>query len=235
MSAQLVIALDLPSASEALALASSLRPVTPWMKVGLELFTSAGPKIVEDLKKMDCLVFLDLKFHDIPNTVRSAVYSAFHSGADMCNLHLCGGEEMCRAGVEALRDLRARGFAGTLLGVTVLTSQDSAGPGADVASVVLERARNAKAWGLDGVVLSAREAALVKRECGPDLICLCPGIRPEKGRESPARSGGFADDQRRVLTPGQAVKAGADYLVVGRPITRAENPPEAARLILESF
>lgn len=219
----------MPGRAEAVALARVLQPVTPWMKVGLELFTAVGPGIVGELKEMGCKVFLDLKFHDIPNTVAGAVRSAARSGADICNVHVSGGEAMCRAAAEAIAEERAAGRDSLLLGVTVLTSTaGAAGTGAQV----VEYALRARAWGLDGVVCSGQEAAAVKQAArenapGGDIICLCPGIRPASYNQ--------ADDQSRVLTPRQAVEAGADYLVVGRPVTRAADPAIAAREIMLSY
>ncbi|MDR1125997.1 MAG: orotidine-5'-phosphate decarboxylase [Deltaproteobacteria bacterium] len=227
MAAQLAVALDVPDGRLALALAAKLMPVTPWMKVGLELFTLAGPAMVRELKKRGCRVFLDLKFHDIPNTVRGAVRSALAAGADICNIHLAGGEAMSRAAVAEMAEARSRGRESLLLGVTVLTSTPDQDGG--LADLVLERAVNAKAWGLDGVVCSALEAAAVKRDCGPEFICLCPGIRPAAYQD-----GGRPDDQSRVLTPLEAVRQGADFLVVGRPITRAADPAAAAAEIVAS-
>lgn len=224
VAAPLLIALDVPGRKEALALARVLQPVTPWMKVGLELFTAVGPGMVDDLKNMGCKVFLDLKFHDIPNTVAGAVRSAARGGADICNVHVSGGEAMCRAAASAIAGERAAGRECLLLGVTVLTSTAGA---ADISSRVVEYALSARDWGLDGVVCSGQEAAAVKRASSGDIICLCPGIRPA--------SYSRADDQSRVLTPREAVLSGADYLVVGRPVTRAADPAGAAREIVLSY
>ncbi len=229
MSAQLVLALDCGSSKEALALAGLVQPQTPWMKVGLELFTACGPDLVRALKGAGCLVFLDLKFHDIPNTAKGAVRSAVALGVDMCNIHVCGGERMARAALDGLEEgweLSGRAAPRPLLlGVTVLTSQGAKDlAGQEPAGVVLERAGQAKTWGLGGVVCSAQEAAAIKTACGKDFICLCPGIRPA-GVE-------WRDDQRRTMTPAQAVSAGADFLVVGRPISGAEDPAAAAKTIL---
>lgn len=222
--APLVIALDVPGREAALELARALQPVTPWMKVGLELFTAVGPGVVEELKSAGCKVFLDLKFHDIPNTVAGAVRSAVRSGADICNVHVSGGEAMCRAAAEAAAGERSKGRDCILLGVTVLTS---AAATEVTSSKVVEYALNARAWGLDGVVCSGQEAAAVKKSSGGDIICLCPGIRPASYSQ--------ADDQSRVLTPAEAVLAGADYLVVGRPVTRAADPAAAAQEIIFSY
>ena len=220
----LVIALDVPGRGAALELADRLLPVTPWMKVGLELFTAAGPEVVSALKGMGCKVFLDLKFHDIPNTVAGAVRSAIRTGADICNVHVSGGEEMCRAAAKAALEERSAGLRCVLLGVTVLTSTTATG---NTAAQVLEYSLKARAWGLDGVVCSGQEAAAVKQANKGDILCLCPGIRPA--------GYGAEDDQNRILTPEQAVRAGADYLVVGRPVTKAPDPALAAREIISSY
>lgn len=233
--AELVVALDVPDQKTALELAALLRPATSWMKVGLELFTACGPAVVRALKEAGCRVFLDLKFHDIPNTVRGAVRNAIAGGADICNIHLSGGEAMSRAAARTLWE--TPGHKCLLLGVTVLTSdapEDASGAGGaasgetagNVADLVLERAVNARAWGLHGVVCSAWEAAAVKKRCGTDFICLCPGIRP---------AGAAADDQIRILDPAGAVRQGADFLVVGRPIVKAADPLAAATAIVASY
>lgn len=228
MRPELVVALDLPSAGKALELARSLMPVTPWMKVGLELFTAAGPAMVRDLKNTGCSVFLDLKFHDIPNTVAGAVRSAVFSGADICDIHV-SGEAMCRAAAEAKNEaVRACGAGDCLLlGVTVLTSEPERNFGRDAASLVVEKAKSAMVWGLDGVVCSGQEAAAVKKACGKEFVCLCPGIR------MPEADGN--DDQSRVMTPAEAVRQGADFLVVGRPITRAADPLKAALAVKKNM
>lgn len=232
----LVVALDFPAAHAALALAENLRGLPVWLKVGLELFTAEGPGLVKRLTNLDFALFLDLKFYDIPNTTQGAVRSATMLGAHMATLHISGGEAMCRTAVLG----RSQGLAlrrkssqpdhapdagPLLMGVTVLTSE--AGREEDIRSQVVERALSAREWGLDGVVCSGREAAAVKSACGRDFLCLCPGIRFADF------AGG--DDQARVCTPGQAAAAGADFLVMGRPITGAENPAEAARAALEQM
>ncbi|MEW5773785.1 MAG: orotidine-5'-phosphate decarboxylase [Thermodesulfobacteriota bacterium] len=227
---KLVVALDLPDAASALALAGGL-PAECWAKVGLELFTAAGPEVVSGLAGTGRKVFLDLKFLDIPNTVRGAVRSAARLGAAMADVHLLGGVRMLAAALQGREDAAAEGFARPLLlGITVLTSMgpgDLPLPGAgDPADLVLDLARLAKAEGLDGVVCSGREVPAVKAACGRDFLCLTPGIRPE---------GEDAGDQRRTMTPAQAVAAGADYLVAGRPVTRAADPAAAARAILEQI
>lgn len=240
--AKLVVALDFQTGAEALDMARTLAPlVAPgqpelWMKVGLELFVAEGPDIVRALKALGFKVFLDLKFLDIPNTVRGAVRSAVKSGADMLNIHAAGGMDMARIAVAA-RDEAASEMALTvkplLFAVTVLTSmQDVDSPmlqGRPAAEVALELARASQATGLDGVVCSGHEVAGIKAACGPGFLCLTPGIRVPDPTASP-------DDQRRVMTPEAAVAAGSDFLVVGRPITRAPQdkggPAASARNIL---
>jgi len=224
---ELVIALDFQTGAEALEMARHLQNATapgeakPWMKVGLELFVAEGPEIVRALKHMGFRVFLDLKFMDIPNTVRGAVRSAVKSGADMLNIHAAGGLDMARVAVAA-RDEAATECAlavkPLLLAVTVLTSmQDTSNPilqGRTAAEVALELAQASRSAGLDGVVCSGQEAERIKAACGSDFLCLTPGIRlPDPTAP--------ADDQRRIMTPEAAVAAGADFLVVGRPVTRA--------------
>ncbi|MDE5880051.1 MAG: orotidine-5'-phosphate decarboxylase, partial [Desulfovibrio sp.] len=199
-----------------------------WCKVGLELFTVGGPRLVERLKEQGFHVFLDLKFYDIPNTVGNAVAAAANLGVDMLTLHCQGGERMCRAAVEARKGAADACSAPLLFGVTALTSFGAGEmPGIrespDVFAQALALA--AAAWGLDGVVCSGREVGAIKSG-SPGLACLCPGIRP---------AGADAGDQRRTMTPAEAVRAGADYLVVGRPILKAPSPPEAAAAILEEM
>ena len=226
MTAKLVLALDFSEKETALALAAKLKGVVPWMKVGLELFTVAGPEVVLRLKDMGFNVFLDLKFHDIPNTVKGACRSAANLGADLVTLHHAGGERMAGAAREGIAEA---GHATMPFAVTLLTSasaEEAGLAGADVALNVSARALQAKAWGLPGVVCSGHEALAVKGVCGSDFYCLCPGIR---------MAGAVTDDQRRVMTPAEAVRAGADFLVVGRPITRAGDPLDAARVVLEDM
>lgn len=221
--ATLAVALDFSSAERALTLARELLPFSPWLKVGLELFTSSGPEIVGRLKDMGFAVFLDLKFYDIPNTVGAAARAAANAGADMLTLHLQGGRRMCEAALAALGGQRP-----LVVGVTALTSFAAgempgitAGPG----EFGRQLAAMAGGWGLDGVVCSAHEAPAIKGD-NPGLICVCPGIRP---------AGVAAQDQRRIMTPTLAVAAGADFLVVGRPITAAPDPGRAAENILSEM
>lgn len=220
----LVVALDAPDRDAALELARPLCGVVPWVKVGLELFSAQGPDVVSDLKKMGFKVFLDLKFFDIPNTVRGAVRSAGHCGADMCNIHVLGGERMAEAAVLG-RDESAGDML--LFGVTLLTSMTEAdfpvdAQGISAPEMALRLAVKAKAYYLNGVVCSGLEVANIKAATAGELLCLTPGIRPD---------GAAHGDQRRVVTPAEAVRAGSDYLVVGRPITGSDHPALAAQAI----
>ncbi|MBI3448421.1 MAG: orotidine-5'-phosphate decarboxylase [Acidobacteria bacterium] len=197
-------------------------------KVGLQLFTAAGPAVVRDIVEAGEKVFLDLKFHDIPNTVARAVEEAARAGAFFTDVHTTGGEEMMRAAAAAARAGTAPGAARPrILGVTILTSLDAAAMGAvglraDVPALVTDLAILARRSGLDGVVASAHEVASIRRECGPSFVIVVPGIRP---------GGAGLDDQKRAATPREAILAGADYLVVGRPITGGADPAGAAEAI----
>ena len=227
MTPSLVVALDFPDAAKALELAQKLQGLTPWVKVGLELFTAEGPSVVRALKDMQFKVFLDLKFHDIPNTVRGATRSAARLGVDLTTLHHAGGMRMAEAARQGVEDAGGKTL---LFAISVLTStslEEAGGvSGQDMASLVATKARDAKSWGMDGMVCSGHEAAAVKNACGQDFYCLCPGIR---------LPGAAADDQRRVMTPQEAVGAGADFLVMGRPITGAPDPAQAAREALRAI
>ncbi|TBU98150.1 orotidine-5'-phosphate decarboxylase [Stutzerimonas kirkiae] len=221
----IIVALDFPSADAALALAGQLDPALCRVKVGKELFTRSGPAVVEALQARGFEVFLDLKFHDIPNTTAMAVKAAAELGVWMVNVHCSGGLRMMAACREVLE---RRGPARPLLiGVTVLTSMerdDLAGLGLDVEPLqqVLRLAGLAQQAGLDGLVCSAREAAELKRRYA-SLQLVTPGIRP---------AGSAQDDQRRILTPAQALEAGSDYLVIGRPISQAADPAEALAAVV---
>ncbi len=218
---RVIVALDFASAQEALAFAARVTPQSCRLKVGKELFTAAGPALVEKLAQNGFDIFLDLKFHDIPNTVAGACKAAAQLGVWMLNVHALGG----RAMLEAARDAVAgsRGRRPQLIGVTLLTSM-SADDMRDVgmegapAAAVLRLARLAQSSGLDGVVCSAQEAALLRREGGPEFCLVTPGIRPRQSAR---------DDQQRVMTPAEAIAAGADYLVIGRPVTQAPDPVAA--------
>ncbi len=210
---RLMVALDVPDKCKALAMRDLLVDEAGWLKVGLRLFVAEGPALVSTLLKTH-RIFLDLKFHDIPNTVAEAVASAGALGVQMLNVHAAGGEAMLLAAAEAadaFPEMR-------LIAVTVLTSQGT--PPNQAQSEVLRHARAAHQAGLHGVVCSAHEAAAVKRACGHDFITVIPGIR---------WGGQATQDQRRVADPAMAMRAGADYIVVGRPILQATDPRAAAR------
>ncbi len=228
VSSPIVVALDYASAQDALAMAALLNPKHCRVKVGKELFTSAGPAVVEALQKQGFEVFLDLKFHDIPNTCAKAVAAAAQMGVWMVNVHASGGERMM---VAARNELEKGQHRPLLIAVTVLTSMeqnDLAGIGLNVEpKTQVERlARLTQQAGLDGVVCSAQEVDLIRSLGAPHLLTVTPGIRPE---------GAEVGDQRRIMTPKQAQQAGVDFMVIGRPITQAANPAQACAAILASL
>ena len=220
---RVIVALDYPTAEAAMAFAQRVDPSICRLKVGKELFTCAGPQLVEKLVAAGFDVFLDLKFHDIPNTVAQACKAAAQLGVWMVNVHTLGGRRMMETTREALDALPSRPL---LIGVTVLTSMnesDLAEIGLPAPAVQVERlARLAKQSGLDGVVCSAQESALLKAACGQDFKLITPGIRPASAS---------LDDQNRVMTPESAMAAGSDYLVIGRPITQSTDPVAVLRSI----
>lgn len=215
-SSRVIVALDYASAAEALAFADQVNPALCRLKVGKELFTRSGPALVKQLVARGFDVFLDLKFHDIPNTVAQACVAAADLGVWMVNVHASGGRRMMETTRDALEALPQRPL---LIAVTVLTSMntaDLAELGLPEPAVQVEKlARLTRDCGLDGVVCSAHEAALLKASCGQDFKLITPGIRPADSA---------ANDQSRIMTPEQAVEAGADYLVIGRPITQSADP-----------
>lgn len=226
MKSPVIVALDFPSLEQALAVAQQLDPKLCRVKVGKELFTRSGPAVVEALQQLGFEVFLDLKFHDIPNTTAMAVKAAAELGVWMVNVHCSGGLKMMAACREQLE--QHSGEKPLLIGVTVLTSmqqEDLAGLGLDISpqEQVLRLAGLAEHAGLDGLVCSAQEAQALKSQW-PAGKLVTPGIRP---------AGAAADDQKRILTPAQALQAGSDYLVIGRPITQAEAPHAALLNILQ--
>lgn len=213
---RVIVALDYAAAAPALEFASRVTPELCRLKVGKELFVAAGPQLVEKLVGQGFDVFLDLKFHDIPNTVAQACKAAAQMGVWMMNVHASGGRKMMETTREALETLPQRPL---LIAVTVLTSmgaEDLAELGLPAPAVQVERlARLTKDSGLDGVVCSAQEAAMLKAACGKDFKLVTPGIRPASAS---------LDDQNRVMTPEAAMAAGSDYLVIGRPITQSTDP-----------
>lgn len=222
---RLIVALDAPSAARARELARELHGTCQWVKVGLELFIAAGQSMVEELVEQGFSVFLDLKLHDIPNTVAGAVRSAATTGASLLTVHASGGPAMLTAAVEAAAKLPN---SPRPLAVTVLTNMDArqlaaVGVLSSPSEQVLRLARAAQACGINGFVCSAEEVGLLRRELGKEAFLVVPGIRP---------SGSSHDDQKRIAPPGDAIRSGADALVIGRPITQAPDPAKAAAAIL---
>jgi orotidine-5'-phosphate decarboxylase len=231
---RLIVALDVDSADRALDLFEALRETVGMFKIGSQLFTAAGPEIVRQIVAKDSRVFLDLKFHDIPNTVAAAAIEATRLGVSIFNLHALGGEEMMKQTVDAVAEVAAREALTKpkVIAVTVLTSLDQKsleqiGISGDPCTVVATLARFAAHSGLDGVVASPEEIQTIRNNVTQtNFLIVTPGIR----------KGGFAsDDQRRVMTAAKAIRAGADYLVVGRPILSADDPADAARKIVEEI
>ena len=226
-----IIALDFPTREETLAFLDRFPAgEKPFVKIGMELFYAEGPAIVRDIKARGHKIFLDLKRHDIPNTVKRAMNVLSRLDVDMVNLHAAGASEMMKAAIEGLT--RPDGTRPILIAVTQLTSTDAAALKNELlidvpmAETVMRYAKNAAGCGLDGVVCSPLEAAIVKENCGANFLPVTPGIR-------------FADsavgDQKRIMTPEKAAHSGCDYLVMGRPITQAEDPVAAYRRALKDF
>lgn len=229
----ILAALDVDTAAEAMAAAQALRGHVGGLKIGKQLFTSEGPSLVRELAARGDRVFLDLKYHDIPNTVAGAIRAATTLGVWMVNVHASGGLEMMRAARAAADEARARGHHRPLvIAVTVLTSLDDAalvsiGVSRAMAEQVAALAALAQDAGLDGVVASPQEIAVIRQRCGTEFQIVTPGIR-----SGPAVAG---DDQARTLSAAEAVAAGANYLVIGRPILKAPDPAAAAKGIVESL
>ena len=226
---QILVALDVSTAREALALADTLRGVVGGYKIGSQLFTSEGPSIVRALVDRGDRVFLDLKFHDIPNTVAGAIAAATELGVWMVNVHAAGGPAMLAAAKQSAHDTaRRRGSTVPLvIAVTVLTSMDETalreiGVDASPMTQVERLAKMTQAAGLDGVVASPQEVAAIRQACGPSFVVVTPGIRGGTASSGP-------DDQRRTASPAGAIAAGSSYLVIGRPITGAADPRLAAQ------
>lgn len=223
--AELIVALDFEKAEDAYFLAEKIQGEVPWVKVGLELFIAEGPYLVKKFKEMGFNVFLDLKLYDIPNTVKGAVSSALKAGADMLTIHLSGGKRMSEAALAVCSEQQTEM---KVFGVSVLTSFDEGeliGYQGKLSDLVQLLAKNAEEWGMHGIVCSGLEVEKIK-STAPNLLCLTPGIRFDDNK---------SDDQRRVMTPYNAVMAGSDYLVVGRPITRADDPKSVAKRINEEI
>jgi len=230
MNHDVIIALDFPSAKDVYAFLDNFKDEKPFVKIGMELFYAEGPEIVRQIKARGHKIFLDLKLHDIPNTVKSAMKVLSRLDVDMTNLHAAGTIEMMKAAVEGLT--REDGTRPLLLAVTQLTStseermQKELLINETMPKTVQKYAQNAQEAGLDGVVCSPLEAALVKEACGAGFATVTPGIR---------FADGDAGDQVRVMTPERARVGGSDYIVVGRPITRAEDPVAAYRRCMKEF
>lgn len=225
---KIIVALDVKTEAEALKLVKQLTGHVGVFKVGKELFTATGPQVIKKIHKLGGKVFLDLKFHDIPNTVAKAVESACALGVHMLTIHTSGGTEMMKAAVAAASKFKNKPI---ILGVTVLTSLDDKG----VAEIgfsrkaeaqVLHLAKLAKKAGVPGLVSSAMEVKKLRRALGPEMVLVTPGIRPLWSVKG---------DQKRVVTPKDAIKNGASYMVIGRPIAGHKNPAQAARLIAEEI
>jgi orotidine-5'-phosphate decarboxylase len=239
---KLILALDFPSFGPALELAQSLSSIVGIFKINIHLFTAEGPSAVEKLNKLGSGIFLDLKFHDIPNTVKGAVANAIRlPGLRLLDVHALGGLEMMRAAAMARDEAQEpRSVPPKLLAITILTSMDHAAlRGVGIAGPASRRAvqlaRLALKAGMDGVVASPHEVRAIRRACGKDFLIVVPGIRPVAGGAPTDGRKRKTDDQARVATPAEAIRAGADYLVIGRPITGASDPEAAARAILEEI
>jgi orotidine-5'-phosphate decarboxylase len=233
----LIVALDFDSLSTAVKFAKQIAPLVGMFKIGGQLFTAAGPVAVKEIAALDVGVFLDLKFHDIPNTVAGAVLSAASlPGVELLNVHALGGSAMLQAGVQAISAGVAMGAnRARLLAVTILTSMDDkallevgiTGPVTDRATKLAVMSQKA---GVDGVVASVQEALAIREACGRDFLIVTPGVRPKDESSSAQR-----DDQSRTATPAEAIRAGADFIVVGRPILAARDPRAATQTIVEEI
>ena len=224
---KIIFALDVHGLDDIERLAEALAGKVGMFKVGKELFTSCGPAAVKAVQRHGGQDFLDLKYHDIPNTVASAMVEAARLGVQLANLHALGGAEMMEAAASAVHKEFSGAERPRLLAVTILTSSTAltlrqVGIEHSVQDMVVRLARLARESGMDGVVASPLEIGLIREACGPDFLIVTPGVRPT-----------FAavDDQKRIMTPGEAVSSGADYLVIGRPIAKAADPVQAAECI----
>ena len=224
----IIVALDVNNQRDALSLADQMDPKLCRLKVGKELFTRLGPQIIQELHQRQFDVFLDLKFHDIPNTTAQAVLAAADLGVWMVNVHASGGREMMETTVSRLKQ---GNYNTHLIAVTVLTSMSNddlheLGIQANAAEQVVKLAALTKSCGVDGVVCSAQEAKILRAQLGPDFLLVTPGIRPADSD---------TDDQKRIVTPQQAIQDGVDYMVIGRPITKSENMRQTMKDILATL
>ena len=233
----LIVALDFDSLSSALKFAKQVADLVGMFKIGSQLFTAAGPSAVKEIAALGSDIFLDLKYHDIPNSVAGAVLSAAAmSGVQLINVHALGGKAMMEAAAQAISAGVPMGAdRPRLLAVTVLTSMDhkamkEVGIGGEPKLQVVRLAQLAKKAGVDGVVASVQEARAIRKACGRDFLIVTPGVRPKDSPVAPA-----ADDQSRKATPSEAIRAGADFLVVGRPIIAAPDPRAAAQAIVDEI
>jgi orotidine-5'-phosphate decarboxylase len=230
MGKDVIVACDFASAKETFSFLDKLGDVRPFVKIGMELYYAEGPSIVRELKRRGHKVFLDLKLHDIPTTVKKAMAVLSNLDVDICNLHAAGTKAMMQAAVEGLT--RPDGSRPLLIAVTMLTSTDQEALEKDILirepidEVVMKYALNAKEAGLDGVVCSPLEAGKVHDTCGKDFITVTPGVRFAESSN---------DDQKRIMTPADAKKVGSDYIVVGRPITKADDPLAAYERCCRDF
>jgi orotidine-5'-phosphate decarboxylase len=235
----LIVALDFDSLKTALKFAQQVADLVGMFKIGSQLFTAAGPAAVKEISALGPGIFLDLKFHDIPNTVAGAVLaSAAMTGVKLVNVHALGGTAMLHAAAQAISAGVPMGAdRPRLIAVTVLTSMDAkaireVGVGGPPKTRVVKLAKLAKSAGVDGVVASVQEARAIRKACGRDFLIVTPGVRPATKSDAAA---GKSDDQARTATPTEAIKAGADFLVVGRPITAAPDPRAAAQAIVDEI
>lgn len=230
MGKDVIIACDFAGRRETMDFLAQFEEERPFVKIGMELFYAEGPQIVRDIKQRGHKIFLDLKLHDIPNTVEKSMRVLSELGIDMCNLHAAGTRAMMEAALRGLT--KEDGTRPLLIAVTQLTSTDEARMREELLidrgleETVIKYAENAKLAGLDGVVCAPAEAGMVKRACGDGFVTVTPGVRFADAK---------ADDQKRITTPEGAAKLGADYIVVGRPITQADNPVEAYRRCVREF
>ncbi|HEY1481299.1 MAG TPA: orotidine-5'-phosphate decarboxylase [Candidatus Acidoferrum sp.] len=233
----LIVALDFDSLKTALSFAKQVADLVGMFKIGSQLFTSAGPEAVRQVSQLGTDIFLDLKFHDIPNTVAGAVLAAAAlPGVQLVNVHALGGTQMMQAATQAVSAGVPMGADRTrLLAVTILTSMDQksmrdVGIGGPSQSRVVKLAKLAQAAGVDGVVASVQEAKAIRKACGREFLIVTPGVRPKDAKAESKK-----DDQARTATPFEAIKAGADYIVVGRPILTAADPRAAAQQIVDEI